>query len=91
MSILCLLTTGSPLAYLYLCLCKSGTCILFKTVVKKLFFTTTLKVILNVDSFLYKSEMLSVYHRYHISKCNHIRKNKTQVLLQGNIYIISNC
>ena len=32
-SILCLLTTGSPLAYLYLCLCKSGACVLFKTAV----------------------------------------------------------
>ena len=36
--ILCLLTTESPFSYLYSCLCKSGTCILFKTVVEKTFF-----------------------------------------------------
>ena len=42
-SILCLLATGSPLARLYLCLCKSRTFNPFKTVVgNQFFFTTTL-------------------------------------------------
>uniref|UniRef100_A0A671UWI4 BMS1 ribosome biogenesis factor n=1 Tax=Sparus aurata TaxID=8175 RepID=A0A671UWI4_SPAAU len=86
----CLLTTGSPLAYLYLCLCKSGTCILVKTVVENPFFTPALKVILHVDSFPYKGKCFQCTTGEYILKCNHIRKNKTQSLLQGNIYIMSN-